>query len=134
MHTVGLMASDAEIWRFNIARGFRATIVGHTVALFGQAVLAGLALSGDADALPAHMTLGALTLLISASQVSPALMSRTQIPRWALLASIALLGGDGIQMASGRLHLFVVHLPLGLPLVAVSCRRCGGSPPRKQSR
>src|SRR5713101_5232647 len=88
------------------------------VAVVGQALLAGLALSGDAGALGAHMVNGGLALLISVVQVVFGLLGKSQLPRWALIASVALFLGEGAQMASGRLHLFVVHLPLGLALFA----------------
>jgi hypothetical protein len=88
------------------------------IAVLVQAALAGLALSGYGRALSAHMVNGALSLLISLLQVGFGVLLKNQLPRWALRVSVVLLGGEGIQMASGRLQLFAVHLPLGLALFA----------------
>jgi hypothetical protein len=107
-----------EKWRSGIALGFRAMVIGQTIALFGQALIGGLALSGEASALDAHMVNGGIALVISLAQVVFGLLMKGQLPRWALIASVTLLFGEGMQMASGRLHLFFVHLPLGLVLFA----------------
>ena len=88
------------------------------VAVLGQAPLAGLALSGDGSAVAAHMINGGVALSMSALQVVFGVILKNQLPRWVLTTSFGLLLGEGIQVASGRLHLFVVHLPLGLALFA----------------
>jgi hypothetical protein len=64
------------------------------------------------------MTNGGLALLISVVQVVFGVLGKNQLPRWAPIASVALFLGEGIQMASGRLHLFALHVPLGLALFA----------------
>jgi hypothetical protein len=113
-----MASSGDDSWRSGIALTFRAAVFGQTIAVLGQALLAGLAISGDARALAAHMINGGLALLISGVQVVFGVLMKSQLPRWALIASVALFLGEGIQMASGRLHLFAVHLPLGLALFA----------------
>ena len=115
------MASGTkDNWQSAMAIGFRAAAIGQMTAVLGQALLAGLALSGDASALSAHMANGALGLVISLLQVLFAVPLRisNHLPRWALVASLGLLLSEGVQMASGRLHMFAVHLPLGLALFA----------------
>jgi hypothetical protein len=112
------MFGGNDDWRSGIALGFRVAVIGQMIAVLCQALLAGLALSGDAAALSAHMLNGGLAVLISVLLVVFGVLLKNQLPRWALAVSVALLGGEGVQMASGRWHLFVVHLPLGLALFA----------------
>jgi hypothetical protein len=106
-------------WRSVALFGFRASAVGQMIAVFGQAVLAGLALSGSPGALDAHMMNGAIAVVFSIAQVVFGLLSRSELPRWALAASIGLLLGEGAQMASGRFYWLAVHLPLGVALFAM---------------
>jgi hypothetical protein len=105
-------------WQSTALFGFRAAVLGQTVAIAAQAVLAGLALSGYSTALAAHMMVGGFALFISVVQVALALLLEREVRREALVASAGLLIGEGVQMASGRLHLFAVHLPLGVALFA----------------
>ena len=113
-----MVSGRNDNWQSGIALGFRAAAIGQMIAVLCQALLAGLALSGDSGALAAHMVNGAIALVISLLQVLFAMRLKisNQLPRWALVASLGLLFGEGLQMASGRLHLFVVHLPVGLAL------------------
>ena len=104
--------------RPGILSAFRAAVIGQTLAVFLQPLLAGLALSGNLAALNAHMMLGGLALLISLAQVMLALFLGSDMPRPAVAASVGLFVGEGAQMASGRLHLFVFHLPIGAALFA----------------
>jgi len=104
--------------RPGIISAFRAAVIGQTLAVFLQPLLAGLALSGNLGALNAHMMLGGLALLISLAQVVLALFLGSDMPRPAVAASVGLFVGEGAQMASGRLHLFVFHLPIGAALFA----------------
>jgi len=104
--------------RPGILSAFRAAVIGQTLAVFLQPLLAGLALSGNLGALNAHMMLGGLALLISLAQVVLALFLGNDMPRPAVAASVGLFVGEGAQMASGRLHLFVFHLPIGAALFA----------------
>ena len=104
--------------RPGIISAFRAAVIGQTLAVFLQPLLAGLALSGNLAALNAHMMLGGLALLISLAQVVLALFLGSDMPRPAVAASVGLFVGEGAQMASGRLHLFVFHLPIGAALFA----------------
>lgn len=97
---------------------FRAAVIGQTLAVFLQPLLAGLALSGNLRALNAHMMLGALALIISLVQMVLALFLGNVIRRPAIASSVGLFLGEGAQMASGRLHLFVFHLPIGASLFA----------------
>jgi hypothetical protein len=97
---------------------FRLVIAAQAVAVLVQALLGGLALSGGAAALAAHMAVGGVTLLLSMVQVVAAFLLRrsVQIPRWPVAASIGFAVGDGVQMAVGRLQLFALHLPVGVGL------------------
>jgi hypothetical protein len=104
--------------RPGILSAFRAAVIGQTLAVFLQPLLAGLALSGNLAALNAHMMLGGLALLISLAQVVLALFLGNDMPRRAVAASVGLFVGEGAQMASGRLQLFVFHLPIGAALFA----------------
>ena len=104
--------------RSGISSAFRAAVIGQTLAVFLQPLLAGLALSGDLGALNAHMVLGGLALVISVVQVVLALSPGHDVPRPAIAASVGLFLGEGVQMASGRLGLFVLHLPVGATLFA----------------
>ena len=112
------MAFAVDKPRPGIISAFRAAVIGQTLAVFLQPLLAGLALSGNLGALNAHMMLGGLALLISLAQVVLALFLGSDMPRPAVAASVGLFVGEGAQMASGRLHLFVFHLPIGAALFA----------------
>ena len=112
------MAFAVDKPRPGIVSAFRAAVIGQTLAVFLQPLLAGLALSGNLGALNAHMMLGGLALLISLAQVVLALFLGSDMPRPAVAASVGLFVGEGAQMASGRLHLFVFHLPIGAALFA----------------
>jgi hypothetical protein len=111
-----VVVSGGNKSRLVITVGFRAMVGGQVITVLAQALLGGLALSGDASALSAHMVNGGIALVISLTQVVFGLLMKDQLPRWALIASVALFFGEGSQMVSGRLHLFFVHLPLGLLL------------------
>lgn len=112
------MALDSSIWRSRISFGFRAAVIGQTLTVVGQALLAGLALSGNASALHFHMVLGGLALLTGLMQAGLAFALLDELPRWMVLISVGLLFGEAAQMASGRSHLFALHLPLGVALFA----------------
>ena len=112
------MAFGVDNPRPGIISAFRAAVICQTLAVFLQPLLAGLALSGNLEALNAHMMLGGLALLISLAQVVLALFLGNEMPRPAVAASVGLFVGEGAQMASGRLHLFVFHLPIGAALFA----------------
>jgi hypothetical protein len=103
------------------ATGFRIAATAQAIALFTQAVLAGLALSGNPIALTAHMLNGAATLLASGVQTGLAviLWRSRQLPRWAVIASVLLLTGHLSQMMSGRFQAFALHIPLGVGLFGV---------------
>ncbi|MBS0420945.1 MAG: hypothetical protein JSR66_24755 [Proteobacteria bacterium] len=105
--------------RFAIA--FRIAASAQAFGMLIQAVLAGMALSNSAMALTAHMFNGATTFLVSALQAGSAviLWRSREIPRWPLIASVVLMAGDLAQMVSGRLHVFALHLPLGVGLFGV---------------
>lgn len=98
--------------------GFRVAVIGQTMAVAGQALLAGMALSGSGSALDAHMEFGGFALLASLVQVGLALALAGELPRWVVVVSVGLAFGEAVQMASGKLHLFALHLPLGVALFA----------------
>lgn len=101
----------------NLATTFRWVTAAQPAALLAQALLAGLALSGNATALDAHMAVGAATVILAVVQAALAFRwQRAGAPRWPLAVSLGLLGADILQMASGRLQFFVLHLPLGVAL------------------
>jgi hypothetical protein len=106
----------------NLARGFRLVIAAQAIALLAQATLAGLALSGRTSALLAHMFVGGAAFFISAVQVALVflLWRLAHAPGWLIAASIGLTAAEGSQMASGRLQLFALHLPLGTALFGAS--------------
>jgi len=99
------------------ATGLRIGASVQVLAMLAQAVLAGLALSGR-PVLPAHMVNGSVVLLGGFVQLIFALWLRNsnELPPYTLSASIALPAGEALQMASGRLGLLAVHLPLGVGL------------------
>jgi hypothetical protein len=101
---------------------FRATIALLPIALLVQALLAGLALSGNALALDGHMFVGGATLLVSAAQASASILlwRSARIPGWPVASSIGLVIAYAVQMIAGRLHLFGLHLPLGMALFGAS--------------
>jgi hypothetical protein len=100
---------------------FRIAASAQAIAMFAQTVLAGMALSGSAMALTAHMFNGAATVLASAMQAGFAVLlwRSRQFPRGLLIASVALLAGQLSQIVSGRFHVFALHLPLGVGLFGV---------------
>ena len=104
--------------RAGIISAFRAAVLGQTVAVFLQPLLAGLALSGNPAALDAHRVLGGVALLISVVQVVLALFLSNDIRLPPIATSMGLFLGEGAQMASGGLHLFGFHLFFGASLFA----------------
>lgn len=112
------MALSNSIWRSTVSFGFRAAVIAQTLAVAGQAVLAGLALSGTASAVDAHMVLGGFALLACLMQMALALALGHELPRWLVFLSGGLAFGQVAQMASGKLHLFALHIPLGVALFA----------------
>jgi hypothetical protein len=81
---------------------FRLAAAAQGTALLVQALLAGLAISGNDAALDAHKPVGGAITLISTVQAIPASLLRrsAQIPRWPVVTIT-----DAAQMAAGRLHL-----------------------------
>jgi hypothetical protein len=101
----------------NLATTFRWVTAAQPAALLSQALLAGLALSGSTTALDAHMAVGAAAVILSVVQATLAfLWIRAGAPGWPLAVSLGSLAAEILQMASGRLQLFVLHLPLGVAL------------------
>jgi hypothetical protein len=88
------------------------------IAVLGQALLAVLGLSWHPGALAAHMWIGGLALLISLAQGTLALVMKNlgEAPLWTIIASGALFLAEGLQMMSGRLQVFALHLPLGVAI------------------
>lgn len=95
---------------------FRLAIAAQGTALLVQVRLPGLTISGSDAALNAHKSIGGAITLISTVQAIVAVLSRSsaQIPRWPLTATIGFLFTDAAQMVAGRLHLFALHVPLGV--------------------
>jgi hypothetical protein len=124
----------------NLVWGFRLAIAAQAIALLAQATSAGFALSGRTDALTAHMSIGGTAFLISAAQVVLAFLLRRsgRAPGWLIAASVGLMAAEGLQIASGRLQLFALHLPLGAGLFGASSAlaiwvwtwRCARTPSR----
>jgi hypothetical protein len=81
---------------------FRLAIAAQGTALQVQALLAGLAISGNDAALDAHKPVGGAITLISTVQAIAAFPLRrsAQIPRWPLADSIGFLFTDAAQMAA----------------------------------
>jgi hypothetical protein len=106
----------------SLATFFRLLIAAQATALLPQALLGGLGLSGSGAALGAHVSFGGAILLASAAQVIAAFLLRraARIPRWVVVASIGLPLVDIVQMVAGRLHVFALHLPLGVALFGAS--------------
>jgi hypothetical protein len=100
----------------------RATTAAQVAVLLAQALLAGLALSGSAVALAAHMMVGGASLLIAVLQAGAAVLAwrSTKASAGRATASIGFLALVVLQMAAGRLQALVVHLPLGLAMFAAS--------------
>lgn len=117
-----MLDSEGFNYRIALAFGFRACVIGQAIAVFSQAVLAGLALSGNPSALSAHTVNGGIALLMSRLQLILALVVRSDLPPWAPSASFGLCVAEGLQMLSGRRHLFSLHLPVGVALFAVLAR------------
>ena len=112
-------ALSSHAWTTGLVWGFRLAIAAQAVALVVQTIWAGLALSGcSTDALAARMLVGGIIFVISAAQVVLMflLWRVAQVPGWLTAASVGLIVADGLQMASGRLQIFAIHLPLGAGL------------------
>jgi hypothetical protein len=68
------------------------------------------------------MFVGGAAFSISAVQVVLAFLLRrlAYAPGWLIAASIGLTAAERLQMASGHLQLFALHLPLGTALFGAS--------------
>jgi hypothetical protein len=118
----GLISREVVMTVMNLAMVFRLIIAAQATALLPQALLAGLGLSGSEAALDAHMSFGGAILVVSAAQVTVALLLRRSVgvSRWPVVASIGLSVADAVQMITGRLQLFALHLPVGVALFGAS--------------
>jgi hypothetical protein len=94
---------------------FRLAVTAQAIALFAQAVLAELALSGGGPTLDTHRIAEGVTLLTAAVQVIAAVLLRRagRIHGAPFAASIGLLFAEIVQMAVGRFRLLALHVPLG---------------------
>ncbi|WP_150462357.1 hypothetical protein [Nesterenkonia ebinurensis] len=98
---------------------FRIVVVVSAVLLLSQAVLAGLSLEGDRNALDLHMLVGTAFLGVAIVQDVLAILwwkpggGAGWLPIVAVLSHVLGL----LQMEAGHAGLFALHLPMGLTLV-----------------
>lgn len=101
---------------------FRAAVTAQAIALFAQAPLAGLALSGSGPALDTYRIAAGVTPLIAAVQAGAAVLLRRagRIRGAPFATSIGLLFAEIVQMAVGSFRLLELHVPLGGSLFGAS--------------
>lgn len=91
-------------------------LVGHSLAVFSQAALAGSFLSGSDAAVKFHELNGWVILAICAAQiVIAAVLMRSRVSSlWLVLGSVLLFLAEGLQFGSGYGRFLDVHVPLGV--------------------
>ena len=99
-----------------------AVLFVHTVAVVAQPLLAGRYLSGDVDAMGAHSLNGTMLPGLSTLQIAAAALfwRPGRGPFWPVLASVALLLAEGVQIGMGYSRTLGVHIPLGVAIVTTT--------------
>lgn len=99
-----------------IVWSLRAGATLHLLGVLGQAVLAGLFVTGDVDMLTAHRDNGGFTYaMLYVQLVSAILLWRPgRGPLWPALASAGLVAAETLQIVLGQERVIAAHFPLGV--------------------
>ncbi len=99
-----------------IVWSLRSTAVLHLLGVLGQAILAGLFVTGDVDMLGWHRDNAGFTHVVLYLQlVASILLWRPgRGPAWPSWAAAALVAAETIQVAMGQDRVLAVHFPLGM--------------------
>lgn len=94
----------------------------HAVAVCLQPVLAGAYLNGSGAAMRLHEPIGFSLGFVSLVQLVIAIVYWRSGGRGsAVLVTLLVLSAEGVQNAIGHTRQFVLHLPLGVAIVAIAC-------------
>lgn len=94
----------------------------HAVAVCLQPVLAGAYLNGSGAAMRMHEPIGFSLGFVALVQLVIAVVYWRSGGRGsAVLVTLLVLSAEGVQNAIGHTRQFVLHLPLGVAIVAVTC-------------
>nr|BFE85348.1 hypothetical protein GCM10020093_079490 [Planobispora longispora] len=95
--------------------------------MFGQAVLAGLFVTGDVDMLLWHRDNGGFTAAMLLCQLVAAVLLRRpgRGPAWPAGATAALAVAETLQVVLGQERVLAAHFPLGVTIFGVSAALTG---------
>ena len=100
----------------------RVVAVGHAVAVCLQPVLAGVYLNGSGGAMRLHEPIGLGVALLCLGQLLIATIYwRSGGRGLAVIATLALLLAEGLQIGMGYSRQLALHIPLGIAIVAIAC-------------
>ncbi|GII76986.1 hypothetical protein Sru01_19680 [Sphaerisporangium rufum] len=99
-----------------IAWPLRATATLHLAGVLGQAALAGLFVTGDADLLDWHRGNGGFTHALLYLQLAAAVLLWRPVrgPGLAAAASVLLVAAETLQIFFGQERILAGHFPLGM--------------------
>ncbi|MEU6999733.1 hypothetical protein [Nonomuraea sp. NPDC046570] len=105
-----------------IVWSLRGTATLHLAGVLGQAVLAGLFVTGDVDMLAWHRNNGGFThVMLYLQLVAAILLWRPgRGPLWPAVASAALVVAETVQIVLGQERVIALHFPLGMAVFGCS--------------
>lgn len=105
-----------------IVWALRVTATGHLIGVLGQAVLAGMFVTGDVDLLAWHRDNAGFTyVLLFLQLVAAVLLWRpARFAGWPALASLGLVVAETAQVALGNARIIAAHFPLGMAIFGMS--------------
>ncbi|MFG2072337.1 hypothetical protein [Nonomuraea maritima] len=105
-----------------IVWALRVTATGHLIGVLGQAVLAGMFVTGDVDLLAWHRDNAGFTyVLLFLQLVAAVLLWRpARFAGWPALATLGLVVAETAQVALGNARIIAAHFPLGMAIFGMS--------------
>jgi hypothetical protein len=99
---------------------FRAAVTGEAVFAFAQAVLAGGFLAGHYELLAQHRDNATITGIVELVVLAAAVVQWKPGggPLWPVAVSAGLFAAEAVQILLGYARVLVVHIPLGVAVIA----------------
>jgi hypothetical protein len=97
---------------------FRGILAVHVLAIFTQAAFAGLMLGGNDLAVNLHGVTGRLLVPLALIQLSLSVAMRVKrrCPAWLIVANVAILAAEVVEVTVGYGHNMAIHVPLGMAI------------------
>jgi hypothetical protein len=106
------------ILHMNVLKWFRGILVVHVLGVFTQAAFAGLMLGGNDLAVNLHGLTGRLLVPLALIQLSVSVVMRVKrrCPTWVIVANLAILAAEVVEVTVGYGHNMAIHVPLGVAI------------------